>query len=148
MNSLWTVIAPDIYIRDFFSNSVSNCFNSSCSVSMILTKEGILASIPFAFLPCKLTTPVTTRSIALSVPVSCASNRDNQVVPCKNLIQSDLLRKTGTPVLVTVIGRIGSSRTMEHIIKWVGSSSSTFSRPFLLLSLSDDCPAKKKIWKS
>jgi 4-hydroxybenzoate polyprenyltransferase len=69
-------------------------------------------------------------------------------VPCKNLIQSDLLRKTGTPVLVTVIGRIGSSRTMEHIIKWVGSFSSTFSRPFLLLSLSDDCPAKKKIWKS
>ena len=40
------------------------------------------------------------------------------------------------------------SLTMEHLTRWVGSSSSTFSQPFYRSSTSPDYPTREKIWKS
>ena len=65
-------------------------------------------------------------------------------VPCKNLIQSVLLQKTATPILFTGIGKIGSSLTMEYIIRWVGSFSSTFSQPVYRSSTSHDYPTRER----
>ena len=69
-----------------------------------------------------------------------------QPVPCKNIIQSVLLQKPVTPLLS--IGRMESSLTLEHIIRWIGSSSSIFSQPFYRSSTLHDYPTRKKIWKS
>ena len=53
------------------------------------------------------------------------------LVSCKNLIPGFFSRKLGYPALASIIGRMEPSLSLELNNIWVGSSSNTFSPPFL-----------------